>query len=56
MSNKEPDNELIDIQIKDNIKTDRQKPPWLKVRLPTGKPYQQMQELMSKLDLHSVCQ
>jgi lipoic acid synthetase len=47
---------LVDIQIEANVKVNGGKPPWLKVRLPTGEPYQQMKELMSELDLHTVCE
>jgi lipoic acid synthetase len=32
------------------------KPEWLKVRLPTGEPYQRMKELISTHDLHTVCE
>ena len=34
----------------------QQKPSWLKVSLPTGKPYQKMKELIAKHDLHTVCE
>ncbi len=32
------------------------KPNWLKVRLPTGEPYQRVKELIDKHDLHTVCE
>lgn len=32
------------------------KPSWLKVRLPTGKPYQRVKELIDENDLHTVCE
>lgn len=32
------------------------KPPWLKVRLPTGEPYWRVKELLEQHDLHTVCE
>ncbi len=32
------------------------KPNWLKVRLPTGEPYQRVKELIDKHELHTVCE
>ena len=32
------------------------KPPWLKVRLPTGEPYWRVKELLDQHDLHTVCE
>ncbi len=32
------------------------KPAWLKVRLPTGEPYQKIRNLMQSQDLHTVCE
>lgn len=32
------------------------KPPWLKIRVPAGATYQEMQKLLKKCDLHTVCQ
>jgi lipoic acid synthetase len=32
------------------------KPDWLKVRLPTGEPYQQLKSLLQEHDLHTVCE
>src|SRR5579884_3555229 len=32
------------------------KPSWLKVSLPTGKPYQDMKQLIAEHDLHTVCE
>ncbi len=32
------------------------KPPWLKVRLPTGEPYWRVKELLERHDLHTVCE
>jgi lipoic acid synthetase len=32
------------------------KPPWLKVRLPTGEPYWRVKELLEQNDLHTVCE
>lgn len=32
------------------------KPPWLKVSLPTGIPYQRMKELIAESKLHTVCE
>lgn len=32
------------------------KPSWLKVRLPTGEPYQRVKELIDTNDLHTVCE
>ncbi len=32
------------------------KPAWLKVKLPTSQPYQQMKALLADLDLHTVCE
>ena len=32
------------------------KPNWLKVRLPTGEPYQRLKEIVSKHELHTVCE
>lgn len=38
-------------------KTTRQrKPPWLKVSLPTGAPYQKMKELLARQKLNTVCE
>jgi lipoyl synthase len=32
------------------------KPPWLKVSLPTGEPYQKLKELVQTNNLHTVCE
>ncbi len=32
------------------------KPPWLKVKLPTGEPYWRVKELLDENDLHTVCE
>jgi len=32
------------------------KPPWLKVKLPTGQPYYRVKELLDENDLHTVCE
>jgi lipoic acid synthetase len=32
------------------------KPPWLKIRVPAGATYQEMQKLLKTYDLHTVCQ
>jgi lipoyl synthase len=34
----------------------KRKPEWLKVRLPTAKPYQQLKALIDNLELHTVCE
>jgi lipoyl synthase len=39
-------------QTKERIK----KPPWLKVTLPTGEPYQRIKNLLDEHDLHTVCE
>lgn len=36
--------------------TPRKKPDWLKVTLPTGKPYMEMKELLAGLELNTVCE
>lgn len=33
-----------------------EKPPWLKVRLPTNEPYQNLKRLVTDLNLHTVCE
>ncbi|MEK6193676.1 MAG: lipoyl synthase [Deltaproteobacteria bacterium] len=37
-------------------KSARQKPPWLKRRLPTGRTYENVRKLLDKSCLHTVCQ
>ncbi|MDX2441955.1 MAG: lipoyl synthase, partial [Desulfobacterales bacterium] len=34
----------------------KQKPPWLKRRLPTGPDFEQVKTLVNKGGLHTVCQ
>jgi len=34
----------------------KRKPPWLKVRLPSGDAYEQLLGGVRRLDLHTVCQ
>ena len=34
----------------------KRKPPWLKVRLPSGESYEHVREEVKRLDLHTVCQ
>src|ERR1700733_10619211 len=44
-----------DIQNRSSADTKR-KPPWLKVSLPTGQPYQKMKALIAENNLHTVCE
>jgi lipoic acid synthetase len=47
----------IDISMNDTAEESiRKKPDWLKVTLPTGKPYARMKELLSGLELNTVCE
>jgi len=42
--------------MKNHRKRIRKKPPWLKRRLPTGKQYENVRQLLDKNCLHTVCQ
>src|SRR5580700_8173544 len=39
-----------------NQSTNKNKPEWLKVKLPTGKRYQEIKAIVDDNDLHTVCQ
>ena len=38
-----------------NVAPPKGKPKWLRVKLPTGKKYTQLRELVDKYDLHTIC-
>lgn len=53
--------DIADIPVEiDNLRSKNplrgNKPPWLKVSLPTGEPYQKIKDLIQENDLHTVCE
>lgn len=49
---------FVDIESKSSQEADRKlpKPPWLKVKLPTGEAYWRVKGLIEENDLHTVCE
>ncbi|MEH6762568.1 MAG: lipoyl synthase [Maribacter arcticus] len=41
--------------LNENVTPSKGKPKWLRVKLPTGKKYTQLRDLVDKYDLHTIC-
>ena len=47
---------MIDLPVIENVETRRKKPDWLRVKLPIGKSYRNVSQIVKEHNLHTICQ
>jgi lipoyl synthase len=47
---------MIELPVVENTKPNRRKPDWLRVKLPVGKEYAKVRNLVDKYKLHTICE